>query len=156
MNITVQKITSTDIKKLHKIKKRAFKPLYDIYQDTTSPYNHTIDHIALRNNRPDCDYYKILCDGVMCGGTAVYKKSADYYWLDIIFIDPDYQNKKIAQAAISILFDMHPDAKIWGLDFPIDMLPNKKCYERMGFMDTGKREVINNKLTLAVYEKVIK
>lgn len=108
-----------------------------------------------RIQRVDCDYFSIMFDDVICGGVAVYKPSTENHWIAIIYIDPEYQNTKIAQTAISLLFEMYPNAKKWGLDFPIDRIANKKCYERLGYTDTQKREVINDKLTLAIYEKII-
>ena len=153
MNIEIKIADLSDLDKLHEIKLAAFRPLYEIYQDEASPYKHTKNHMATRMNRLDCDYYKILCDSEICGGAAVYKVAVVYNWLAIIYISPFYQNKKIAQTAISLLFDKYPFVKKWGLDFPIDMLPNRKCYEKLGFTDTHKREIINEKLTLAVYEK---
>ncbi len=155
MNITIKLAEDQDFTKLYKMKKAAFKPLFLKYNDVNSPYNHTLENMILRSRLENCDYYKILCDEAICGGTAVYKKNESENWLAIIYISPHFQNMKIAQTAIKQLFDIYTSVKKWGLDFPIDMIKNKRCYEKIGFKDTLKREIINDKLTLALYEKNI-
>lgn len=154
LKVKIIKAQKKDATSLLDIQKEAFSPLYDWYIDEQSPYLHTIDMMIDRINRVDSDYYKILANGLLCGGLCVYKLENDFLWLAIVYIKPEYQNKKIAQTAISLAEGKYPAAKKWGLDFPIDQIKNKKCYERLGFKDSGKRNVINDKLTLAVYEKM--
>ena len=153
MNISIKNVTIHDAKKLLNIQKQAFKPLYSIYHDKASPYRHDLEDIKQRINRENSDYYKILCDEKLCGGLCVYKMPDDYFWLAIIYIKPDFQNRKIAKSAIKLALDKYPNAKTWGLDFPVDQEKNRRCYESAGFNDTGKQEGISEKLVLALYEK---
>ena len=47
------------------------------------------------------------------------------------------------------------DAKSFLVDFPEDLIKNKRCYEKVGFTDTGKRLTVQPNLVLACYEKFL-
>jgi len=152
MNITLKKANTADIPALLEIQRHAFATLYEQYSDEKSPYLQTEEELEFRITYPDGCYFKILHDGVLCGGIFVYKKE-EHHRIGIIYIDPDFQNMKIGQSAISLAFELYPNAKKWELDVPSDQTANIKCYTKMGFGDTGKREKINDKLTLAYFER---
>jgi len=155
MKISIVASDLLDSEKLLCIQKQAFKPLYDKYHDEQSPYLHTLADMQARIARDDADYYKIMVEGELAGGLCVYNKSADDKWVAIVYVAPAYQNQKVAQTALKLAEAKYPGAKTWGLDFPIDRMANKKCYKALGYNDTGKRLQINEKLTLAVYEKTL-
>jgi len=46
-----------------------------------------------------------------------------------------------------------PDAKLFSVDFPEDLIKNRRCYEKAGFKDTGKRLEAEPGLILACFEK---
>ena len=154
MNIHLEKASKADIDALDAIKKRAFAPLYEIYKDEKSPFLESKERLEFKILYRDGCYYKIYCDDIICGGVFVYQKDS-IHRIGIIYIDPDYQNKKIAQSALGIVFDMYPEVKTWELDVPADQESNIRCYTKMGFVDTGRREEINERLTLAYYKKEI-
>ena len=45
------------------------------------------------------------------------------------------------------------DAKLFSVDFPEDLPKNRRCYEKAGFCDTGKRLEAEPGLVLACFEK---
>ncbi|MBQ8404380.1 MAG: hypothetical protein IJX55_08170, partial [Clostridia bacterium] len=71
------------------------------------------------------------------------------------YIKPEKQCKRIAQRAILLCEKELPDAKCFLVDFPGDLMKNKRCYEKVGFMDTGKRLKVQQNLVLACYEKYL-
>jgi len=86
----------------------------------------------------------------------IVEHSPTRYELASISILPKYQRRGIAQKAIALAESFYPEAEMWFLDFPIDRPMNKKCYENLCYQDTGERNQINKRLTLAVYRKILK
>jgi ribosomal protein S18 acetylase RimI-like enzyme len=156
MSIQLIKATADDAENLVSIQKKAFKRLYDIYKDERSPYLKGTEEIFRWLNNPNVSIYKIHADEMLCGGIAVFKKPNDEYYLARLYVLTKLQRQGIASKVIKLCEACFDDAKKWMLDFPADQIANKKCYEKAGYIDTGIREVRNEKLTLAVYEKVIR
>ena len=152
MDIRLEKAYKQDIDALDVIMKRAFAPLYELYKDEKSPYLESKERFEFKILYKDGCYYKIYFGDVLCGGVFVYQQDG-IYRIGTIYIDPEYQNRKIAQSALGLVFGMYPKVKTWELDVPSDQPANIRCYTKMGFTDTGRREVINERLTLAYYKK---
>ncbi len=137
------------------IQKEAFKPLYEIYQDEKSPYLKGTDEMLQWLLRKDIIYYKIYFKNTLCGGIAYQNKGNGQYYLARVFISTDFCSKGIASSAIIMVESYFMDAKLFTLDFPIDRVANRMCYEKCGYKDTGERKKINDKLTLAIYKKLV-
>ncbi|MCL1821166.1 MAG: GNAT family N-acetyltransferase [Oscillospiraceae bacterium] len=155
MDISVKKAVIEDAERLTEIQKQAFERLYRIYRDEGSPYLRGSDEIKYQIENGTRDIYKIFADNMLCGGIAVRNKGDGEYYLNRIYILPQLQGKSVGRKAIELCEKNYPDAKRWTVDFPADQLANKKCYEYSGYYDTGLREEISDKLTLAFYEKAV-
>ncbi|MCL2517773.1 MAG: GNAT family N-acetyltransferase [Oscillospiraceae bacterium] len=155
MNIRIEKATIDDAEILTEIQKQAFEPLYRIYHDEGNPYLRGVDELKYQIEHGTREVYKILADDIICGGITIRDKGNGEYYLNRIYISPQFQSKGIGKTAIGICEQNYPDAKRWTVDFPADLIANRKCYEANGYYDTGKREIINDKLTLAFYEKAV-
>ena len=162
ISLRLTTVEDTDI--LTEIQQKAFQPLYEKYHDEGSPALRGADDLLLRMT-PNYRIFTILCDGEMVGG-IFYRLHGKYtpdkflgegeYYLCRIWIDPKYQNKGIAAAAILLCEREFPDARRFFVDFPIDMEKNKRCYQKVGFCDTGERRPGGETLTLALYKKEMK
>jgi len=160
--ITLRKTTIDDAVELIKIQKEAFKSLYEKYQDDGNPYLRDEQDILSRINRNDTEYYTIVDNEKIVGG-ILYKHHTSTpfcemleegeYYLCRVYIRPDVQGKQIARTAIKLCEAMFPDAKKFYVDFPEDLEKNRRCYESVGYTDTGKRLKINEKLILSCYCK---
>lgn len=160
--ITLRKTTIDDAVELIKIQKEAFKSLYEKYQDDGNPYLRDEQDVLSRINRNDTEYYTIVDDEKIVGG-ILYKHHTSTpfcemleegeYYLCRVYIRPDVQGKQIARTAIKLCEAMFRDAKKFYVDFPEDLEKNRRCYESVGYTDTGKRLKINEKLILSCYCK---
>ena len=65
---------------------------------------------------------------------------------------PEFQGEGIAQKAIRLCEEIHGNEN-WELDTILQEPRNCHLYEKMGYRQTDKTEVINEKLTLIIYEK---
>ena len=69
-----------------------------------------------------------------------------------IFIMPKHRNKGYAQQAILEAERLHGSAH-WQLDTNLQECGNCYLYEKLGYHQTGKTEVINDRMTIVFYEK---
>jgi GNAT superfamily N-acetyltransferase len=159
MTITLQPATAADVDALVDVQQKAFKRLYDIYHDEGSPYLRGADEILRWLERPNWKVFKILtdgADGVLVGGIAAREQldNPGECYLARVYILPEMQSKGIASTAILLCEAEFPFATHWTLDFPIDQIANRRCYEKAGYVDTGEtREQSEGKIVLALYEK---
>lgn len=160
--ITIRKTIKEDANILSNIQKEAFKPLYDRYHDEGSPYFRSERDILVRLDREDSQYYTIMDNGQIVGG-ILYKHNCSTpfcemlndgeYYLCRIYIKPDAQGKQIARTAIKLCEENFTDATKYFVDFPEDLEMNRRCYESVGYVDTGKRLNVEKNLTLACFTK---
>ena len=156
INVTLQSATAAHAANLVAMQKEAFKRLYDQYHDAGSPYLRGTDEIMRWLERPACKVFLILADGEPVGGMAAWEQNGQpgTCYLARIFIRPAWQNKGIARRAILLCEAQFPDASRWTLDFPVDQIANRRCYEKAGYLDTGEtRQQSGGRITLALFEK---
>ena len=120
--------------------------------------------IANRLNSDYFRYFTIFLDGEIVGGVLykckgrtpfVDELEEGQYYLQRVYVKPEYQCKKIAQTAIILCEKELLNANCFFVDFPEDLVKNKRCYEKAGFVDTGKRIQVQSGLTLACFEKIL-
>ena len=158
MDIKISLATIDDAEDLVAIQQKAFKRLYDIYHDEGSPFLRGTDEIAQWLSRSNWKVYKIYADDILCGGVSFCERIEEpgEYYLARIYILPELQGKGIASTAILMCEETVKNAKRWLLDFPVEQIANRRCYEKAGYTDTGKRITQSNgAITLAYMEKII-
>ncbi len=155
MDIHLTRIGLDEAKKLWEMQVEAFQGLYEKYQDTeTSPATEKIDKILMRLNQSFTYYYFIKADNKAVGAMRVVDKQEEGTPKRIspIFISPEYRNKGYAQKAMQLAEEIHGSSG-WELDTILQETGNCYLYEKMGYHQTGKTEIINDKLTLVFYKK---
>lgn len=144
------------------IQKQAFEPLYERYHDEGNPFLRGTEDILKRLNTPFFRYFTILEDGGIFGGIS-YKcmgrvpfldeLKKDECYLQRVYIKPGRQCNRIAQTAILLCEKEFSDINVFYVDFPEDLAKNRRCYERVGFKETGMRKEVEPGLVLACLEK---
>lgn len=144
-----------DAKELHAMQIKAFRELLEKYQDfDTSPANESVEKVEARLQQ-DFTYYYFICIGRQKAGAVRVidkKENGINKRISPIFILPEFQGKGIAQKAIRLCEEIHGNEN-WELDTILQEPKNCHLYEKMGYRQTGKTEVINERLTLTFYEK---
>jgi len=154
MNIEIRRTEYAEAEQLAEIQKSAFMPLYDIYHDEGNPGLRGVEDITIRLNHPESFIIKsVYCDNNLVGGIFYRILGSGRYYLQRIFIMPRFHGMGIASNAIIMLEKEISDAVSFTLEFPVDRLMNKRCYEKAGYVDTGKREKVSDNLVLAYYER---
>lgn len=153
LNVKLMKAVADDTERLLEIQKICFTPHLERYQDyETSPAAASFDHVKWQIENDN--FYKIIYNDLWVGSINIRKlDDLGNYKLHIINVLPQYQGKRIGQAAIELAEAMFCDAKTWSLETLEDMPSNRHVYEKMGYKFTGKTENINDKLTLVFYKK---
>lgn len=144
-----------DLNTILQMQKEAFSELYAKYQDTeTSPATEKYEDILLRFNQPETTYYFITTDNIKVGVIRVvdFKDSNKRKRISPIFIMPEYRNKSYAQGAIREAERIHGDQN-WKLDTILQEKGNCYLYEKLGYHQTGKTKMINDRMTIVFYEK---
>lgn len=162
--ITIRYATKEDAEKLCELQKAAFLPLYERYHDEGNPYLRGPEDITRRLETDIFKYFCILEDGEIvggilyrCAGSGIFfdeLKDGEYY-LQRVFVDPDRQSKGIASAAILLTEKEFPDAVRFTVDFPSDLDKNRRCYEKAGYCDTGRRTTPKGGPALSCFEKTV-
>ena len=160
--VSIRKTTKDEADLLAEIQRQAFLPLYEHYHDAGNPALRGPEDILKRLNSPFFHCFTILYEGETVGG-IIYKcqggtpfqeeLSPGEYYLQRVFIRPEYQGKHIARTAIRLCEKEFPDATAYFVDFPDDLEKNRRSYESAGFRDTGKRLEFAPGLVLAAMEK---
>lgn len=156
MEIKLLRANIDNAKELHAMQIEAFKELLEKYQDfDTNPGNESVEKVEARLKQ-DFTFYYFICIGQQKVGAIriVDRKEAGVNKrISPIFILPEFQGRGIAQEAIRLGEEVHGNDN-WELDTILQEPKNCYLYEKMGYRQTGKTEVINERLTLTFYEKM--
>lgn len=160
--VEIRQSRPEEAKFLSEIQKRAFEPLYERYHDEGNPCLRGEEDVLRRLNSEIYRYFSIFEDGELVGG-VLYKCAGrtpfieeleeNQAYLQRIYVEPVRQGRGIARTAILLCEAQLPEARRFSVDFPVDLEKNRRCYERAGYIDTGRRLEIQPGLTLACFEK---
>lgn len=157
--IKLVKATGEDTKLLYGLQVRSFMPLYEKYHDDdTSPAKESEERLFHKIEDANSDFYLVYMEKKPVGGVRVshhHGKTAveNVEWISPIFIIPEYQNRGIAQLVIRRLFELYPKTITWRLGTIKQEQRNCHLYEKLGFQKVGTEQIVNDKMTLIVYEK---
>lgn len=155
MNLKLVKAGRKDASLIWRMQVQAFTKLYQTYQDTeTSPAAEPIEKVIARLSDPFSYFYLIQADEETVGAIRVVdKKEAGIpKKISPLFVLPQFRNQGIAQGAIQKAEELHGETN-WELDTILQEKGNCHLYEKMGYHQTGKTLVINDRLTLVIYKK---
>lgn len=154
MTITLEKAESKDADLLHALQIKSFLPILKKYNDEqTNPACEPLEKTLSRINDSSKVFYKILKDNVLVGGVAIKHTSSDTIFLGPFFIDPDYQNQKIAQEALRLIESICTDVVFFELATISKEKGNIHLYEKMGYIATGETKQIANSLDVTFFRK---
>ncbi len=162
--ITIRPTLQSDVNTLYEIQKAAFMPIYEKYHDAGNPCLRGVEDISCRLDNYTFKYFTILVDGEIVGGVLyrckgrtpfIEKLNDGEYYLTRIYIKPDCQCRGIGKQAILLCEKEFCNATKFYVDFPKDLVKNRKCYENAGFYSMGKELEAEQGLMLVAYEKKI-
>ena len=153
--VIIKPCRQEDAEEIHAMQTEAFKELLEKYQDyDANPGNESIEKVEARLKQ-DFTFYYFICIGQQKAGAVRIvdkKESGKNKRISPIFVLPEFQGKGIAQKAIRLCEEIHGNDD-WELDTILQERGNCHLYEKMGYRQTGKTKVINDRLTLTFYEK---
>lgn len=112
-------------------------------------YGKTLEHVAavLADER---EKFLIKSDGVVCGYASVSRTDSGFH-LDCLCVVPEFQNRGIGQAALSMLLTRYPVEAKWTLETPSDKRENHYFYGKFGFCPVS--EFTDEGVKVNVFEK---
>jgi len=151
--IHLQKVGAEHGKELFEMRKRAFLPLLERYQDyDTNPAAESWEKFQ-RFFLESSDNYLICLGELPVGALRVVRLAEGEYRLSPISVLPEYQGNGYAQQAVREMEKLYPQAKSWSLD-TIKQEPKLiHFYEKLGYCQTGKEDRIKAGMDLVFLEK---
>ena len=152
-DISLRKSMISDAEQLHELQIEAFSELLEKYRDyDTSPAAEKLERTIMRLKRAGSDYYFIRFAEESIGAIRIVRND-EIYELKQLYIIPAYQGRGFAQKTIKLMEAFYPEAVCWELETIKQEARLCHLYEKMGYVQTGKEEVINDKMTLVFYRK---
>ena len=155
MEIQLIRAFVEDVETLWKMQVRSFAELLNKYQDyETNPANESVDKVIGRLQQDSTYFYFIRYGEQIVGANRVIHNSDNDIRKRIspIFVLPEFRNRGIAAMAIAKAEELHGSDN-WELETILQEPGNCHLYEKLGYRQTGKTEVINEKKTLVFYQK---
>lgn len=154
MAVTLRKATREDIETIWKMQTEAFSGLLKKYQDfDTSPAAESLEKITAKFEQPWTTYYFIEQEDAVVGAVRiVHKDDGSRKRISPIWIMDTFRNQGYAQQAMIALEKMY-GSDHWCLDTILQEKGNLHLYEKMGYVQTGRIEHINEKMDIVFYEK---
>ena len=143
-----------DAEMVRAMQQEAFAGLLEKYQDhDTSPANESLERILWKIEGPGNFYYFIRVGEKTVGGIRIADAGdGSRKRISPIYVLPDFRGKGYAQMAILEAERIH-GAHHWELGTILQEAGNCYLYEKMGYRRSGRRTVINDKMTIVGYEK---
>jgi GNAT superfamily N-acetyltransferase len=155
LEVELVRVSIEDAELVWNMQLKAFEALLIKYQDfDVSPGNEPLEKVIERLKQPFTYYYLIKMDGMAVGAIRVVdrKDETSRKRVSPLFVLPEYQNKGIAQWALSEVERIHGSER-WKLDTILQERGNCYLYEKMGYKVTGETKAVNERMTLVFYEK---
>lgn len=155
MAIHLKRATLSDAEALLGMQVEAFLPLLEKYRDhETSPATEDVETMRRRVSEPWSRFYFILDGMTAVGGIRVVfpGNPTPRKRISPLFILPGYQGRGVARRAIAEVERLH-GVDNWSLGTILQEPRNCRLYEKSGYRRTGEETVINDRMTIIVYEK---
>lgn len=154
MAVTLRKAVREDMETIWKMQTEAFSELLDKYQDfDTSPATESLETIMAKFEQPWTAYYFIVQGDRIVGAVRVVNKNdGSRKRISPLWIMNEFRNKGYAQQAMIELEKIY-GSDHWCLDTILQEKGNLYLYEKMGYVQTGRIEHINERMDIVFYEK---
>lgn len=146
MLITIQKAVIADAEKLTEIMQKTFDEEVrrwllnqDISDYNIQPPGYTSVEMT-KYMIEELAYYKIMYNKAIVGGIIVTITGRSFGRIDRIFVDPDYQGRKIGSRVIELIEEVYPTVRTWDLETSSRQRNNHHFYEKMGYRIAYKTE----------------
>ena len=153
--LEIKKFETTDIDAVFAVQQAAYLPLFEKYQDTKSnPYMESKEKVLQKYTRDGTQGYVFRLDGEVVGAVRI-NLYPEYHRdrVSALYVHPAVQGKGIAQQALHGIEQIHSDVRKWFLNTILQEKGNCHLDEKLGYLQIGKTEKINEQMTLAFYEK---
>lgn len=157
MTITLEKAALKDAHAIHALQIRSFLPILQKYKDEeTNPASEPLDKTLERITNSSKGFYKILRHHTLVGAVAVKHIAPSTIFLGPLFVDPDYQNQKIAQKALRLIEVEFSDIIFFELSAICQEKNTIHLYEKMGYIATEQTKKLTDSLEVLFFKKALK
>lgn len=155
MDIKIRDAKFSEARAIREVKRDSFieeMKMYDKDPETfVTPEGIAKEEECLVNEHGNNYNYVAVCnDKIVGGGTAIDEGNATYY-VKIIYVSSEGQNRGIGSMILSHMLAQFPDAKQWHLETPYKSFRNHHFYEKFGFRKVGETEPEEDGFHLFLY-----
>lgn len=157
MAISLARASVTDADTMLALQRRSFLSLLERYQDTeTNPAAESPARMVQKLSQPQTYFYFILAEGLAVGGIRIVDPAGEpgQKRVSPLFILPEWRGRGYARQAMLAVEALHGAGR-WRLETILQEPKTCRFYEALGYLPTGHREAVNERLTLVYYEKDI-
>jgi len=146
MMITIEKAIMADAERLTDIMKRTFDEEARRWMKDQEMRDYNIQppgYSSVEMTKymiEELQYFKILYSKELVGGIIVTITGKSFGRIDRIFIDPDYQRRRIGSSVIELIEQKFPAIRTWDLETSSKQVNNHRFYEKMGYETTFETE----------------
>ena len=154
MNVELIRASMADAEQIWHMQRTAFADLLARYQDyDTNPACEPLEKVRWRMAQPATHFYFIQTEGEVAGAIRVVDAhDGSPKRVSPLFVMPEHRGKGVAQAALRAAEAIH-GSNNWQLLTILQEPGNCHLYEKMGYRQAGVAKVVNEKMTLVIYEK---
>ena len=154
MQIELIRASMADAEEIWCMQRIAFAALLAKYEDyDTSPGNEPLEKIQWRMAQAATYFYFIRVDGKNAGAIRVVdNQDESLKRVSPLFVMPEYRGLGVAQSALRLAEGIH-GSENWQLITILQEAGNCHLYEKMGYQQVSIAKVVNDKMTLVIYEK---
>lgn len=155
-DIQLQLATEKDAELIQRLKYKSFLPIYDIYKDDeTNPIMEPIEKTISILQQAYTDYWLIKYQEEYIGAIRIGSVKQGVYHISPVYIVPEYQNIGVGTIILEMMFEKYSNAEMWTLTTIKEELRNCHFYEKLGFVRNEYVKVVNDKMTLVGYDKIV-
>ncbi len=126
--ITLEKTKSQDIPRMDPMWIASFDTNRVYFPGGILPPPPVEETISDQCREPGYTLLSILEDGDLIGGSLVKKTGEGHYLVDRFFLREDSLGKGIGAQALAMVEDFFPEAEVWELHTPVQILKNVAFY----------------------------
>jgi RimJ/RimL family protein N-acetyltransferase len=152
--VTLRKANPDDAAALAAISQRAFDSDIDFGAPGPGGPPGYDDPAWQRRMMRTGDYYAVLSDGELVGGTMVSRMGDGVFELTRIFLDPARYRQGIGTRAMALTMERYPEARRWILDTPTWNSRSRAFYLHLGFEEYGRR-MLGGGFELTLYHRIL-
>lgn len=155
--LSLKEITQSELAIFHQLQKKAFRDLYEKYQDTTTnPACETYERLLQKFQEENTKIFFILLNNQPIGGIRIRlleDRNSQKNRISPLFILPAYNNRGYGQLAIGLLEKEFSATDSWHLSTIKEETKLIHFYQKLGYAILDEEQQVQEQMTIIHLKK---